>query len=109
MSATILDQLWEEQVPIRSHNGIGFDIDAFGLGLLADAGEGGLVFLFLERACHYGLLSRRRSCDLVFVLDFRARSFEGNSSLDKPRHIGAEDPPELYLIERFQNAWRIKA
>lgn len=74
MSATILDQLWEEQVPIRSHNGIGFDIDAFGLGLLADAGEGGLVFLFLERACHYGLLSRRRSCDLVFVLDFRARS-----------------------------------
>ena len=99
MSATIPDQLREEQVPIRSHNGIGFDIDAFGFGLLADAGEGGLVFLFLEGACHYGLLSRRRRCGLVFVLDFRARSSKEiqNSSLDKPRHIGAEEYPELYL------------
>ena len=43
--------------PICSYDGIRFDIDAFGFGLLADARKGRFVFLFLEGACHIGFRS----------------------------------------------------
>lgn len=40
------------KIPIRGHDGIAFDVDTFGFGLLAHAVQGGFVLLFLEWACH---------------------------------------------------------
>lgn len=37
-------------------DGVGFDVHGFGFGLLADAGEGGFVLLFLEGARHVTFL-----------------------------------------------------
>ncbi len=41
------------EVPVRSNDGIAFDIYTLGFGLLADAGEGGLVLFLLEGPCHF--------------------------------------------------------
>ena len=34
-------------LPVRCDDGVAFDVDVFGFGLLADTGEGGFVFLLL--------------------------------------------------------------
>lgn len=41
-------------VPVCGDDGVAFDVDAFGFGLLAHAVEGGFVLLLLEGACHFG-------------------------------------------------------
>ena len=43
----------EGLVPVRSDDGVGVDVHVLGFGLLAHAGQGGSVFLFLEGACHF--------------------------------------------------------
>ena len=42
----------KDGLPVCGYYWVGFYVYAFGFGLLADAGEGGFVFLFLEGACH---------------------------------------------------------